>query len=114
MNRGPALDFIVRHIYVNLCEVAQTETLPHTNHFHWIHMVHKVSLSQVQGNLREAEKNRPRLQDCYFWELEELHINFTPPYPQRVPCNDYITEATYMPIATGLLENPGKRENRKR
>lgn len=101
---------------IYICEDAQSETLPRTNYFHWIHMVHKVSLSQVQGNLREAEKSRPRLQDVqsYFWELEELHINFTPPYPQRVPCNDYITEATYMSIAASLLKNPGKKGDRER
>lgn len=86
-------------------------------------MVHKISLCQVQGNLRERGKKNtgkcyclPRLQEfwSYFWKLEEQHINFTPPCAQGVPCNDYITEATYMSIATGLLENPEGEKDQER
>ncbi len=58
----------------------------------------------------------PRLQEfgSYFWELEELHTNCTPPYTPEVPCNDYIIEATYMSIAAGLLKYSEKREKGKR
>lgn len=86
-------------------------------------MVHKVPLPQVQGNLRQTEKKAERrtvtcpqrLEESgsYFWELEELHTNCAPPYTQEVPCNNYIIEATYMSIATGLLKYPVKREKGK-
>lgn len=50
---------------------------------------------------------------CYFWKLEALHTNGTPPFALEMPCNEYIIEATYMSIATGLLKNPKKREKKK-
>lgn len=74
--------------------------------------------SAIWEKQRKAERKTvtppPRLQEfgSYFWELEELHTNCTPPYTQEVPCNDYIIEATYMSMAAGLLKYPERKEGK--
>lgn len=62
---------------------------------------------------REAEGRREVKFGSYFWQLDELHTNCTPPCAHEVPCNDFIIEATYMSMATCLLEYPENERGEK-
>lgn len=71
----------------------------HTNYFHWIHMIHKVSLCQVEGNLKKTKQETVQGSGkSDFWN---------PRFPSALWVL-YYSGTTYMSVSTGLLEYPEK------